>query len=360
MSSSPSEFIVEVVKLGPVNPLPNSDTLSITDVLGGYPCIVKSGTFKEGDLAVYVPIDSMVPTARAEFAFLAREGKEKSRVKAIKLRGTFSQGLLVPVPGLLEGVKVGQDVAELMGVTKYEPPAEKALSLGRGNPLPKQNKNKLIPIYGVEGFKRNKNILMEGEEVCASEKTHGSGFRAARVIRSETRHWIFEFLNRAYLYLKTLLGIQHRAHLIMRHGDVWTQMATKYNIKEILKNWPNWVLYAEVYGDGVQDLTYGCQAGERKLIVFDMYNLKLKEYMEWDELVNFCKTSGLDIVPTVYRGPWAPDVAKLAEGKSLIPGAEKQIREGICVRCIPERTAQNLGRVHLKIVSETYLLRKED
>ena len=53
------EHTIEVVRLGPVRPHGNADSLDITDVHGGYPCVVKRGSFSEGDLAAYVPIDSI-------------------------------------------------------------------------------------------------------------------------------------------------------------------------------------------------------------------------------------------------------------------------------------------------------------
>src|SRR5260370_38515119 len=92
-----SEFVVECVKLGPLVKHPNADTLSIVQV-DGYPCIVKNDTFKEGDLAVYIPVDSLVPTHREElpdFHFLAKPDRTHHRVRAIKLRGVFSMGLLI-------------------------------------------------------------------------------------------------------------------------------------------------------------------------------------------------------------------------------------------------------------------------
>jgi hypothetical protein len=53
------EFSCPVVRVGPVTKHPNADSLSITEV-DGCPVIIKTTDFKEGDLAVYVPIESVV------------------------------------------------------------------------------------------------------------------------------------------------------------------------------------------------------------------------------------------------------------------------------------------------------------
>ena len=74
-----SEFHIEVVRLGPISKHPDADSLSITSVYGdpitgegGYPCIMKTGTFNEGDLVTYVPVDSMAPLDNPHFEFLAK------------------------------------------------------------------------------------------------------------------------------------------------------------------------------------------------------------------------------------------------------------------------------------------------
>jgi RNA ligase (TIGR02306 family) len=53
-----------------------------------------------------------------------RKDIKKFRLKTIRLKGQISQGLALPVsfyPGL-DGLDVGSDVTELLGVEKYDPP----------------------------------------------------------------------------------------------------------------------------------------------------------------------------------------------------------------------------------------------
>src|SRR4051812_24887017 len=110
-----SEFHVEVVRLGAIEPHPNADSLSITRVHGGYPVIIRTGEFRTGDLAVYVPVDSGGPADEPRFAFLG----EPRRIKARRLRGVFSMGLLVPAS---DEWAAGADVRAALRITKYEPP----------------------------------------------------------------------------------------------------------------------------------------------------------------------------------------------------------------------------------------------
>ena len=103
-----STFSVPVVRVGAVSRHPNADTLSLTEVRG-CPVVLRTGSFAEGDLAVYVPVDAVVDTTVPELAFLAAEGKTSVRIRAKRLRGTFSMGLLVAAPA--DAAALADDVA---------------------------------------------------------------------------------------------------------------------------------------------------------------------------------------------------------------------------------------------------------
>lgn len=100
-----------------IQPHPNADRLELAQVLG-WQCVVRKGEFSAGQEIVYVPIDTILPEAPWT-AFLAG----KLRVKTIKLRGSYSQGLVFPLSILPEGVQgwhIGADVGGALGVRKYE------------------------------------------------------------------------------------------------------------------------------------------------------------------------------------------------------------------------------------------------
>lgn len=161
-----SEWSVNVVQIDKISKHPNADTLSIVHVWG-YPVIIRTGDFQEGDKAVYVPVDSIVPDDEP-FKFLAG----KNRIKAKKLRGIFSMGLLVKLPD--NSWEVGKDVAETMGIKKYEE-VEDAIQMG-GDTEYYHNKQ-YIRHYDIEGFRKYGEIFQAGEEVIVTEKIHGCNAR---------------------------------------------------------------------------------------------------------------------------------------------------------------------------------------
>lgn len=104
-----------------IKPIPNADRIEVAQIDGWEVIISKSDNFSQGDKVVYIEIDSKMPKT-PEYDFLK---SRKYVVKTIKLRGQVSQGLVLPLAVLPPGdYKVGDDVTEILGVTKYDPEAE--------------------------------------------------------------------------------------------------------------------------------------------------------------------------------------------------------------------------------------------
>ena len=99
-----------------IQPIPNADKIEVATVLGWKVVIAKEDGFKVGDKVIYIEIDSKVPD-RPEFEFLR---ERKFRVKTIRLRGQYSQGLIVPMSILKnKDYEIGTDVSKELGITYY-------------------------------------------------------------------------------------------------------------------------------------------------------------------------------------------------------------------------------------------------
>src|SRR5271166_5411687 len=103
---------VEVFRVEHMEKHPNADTLSIMKVFN-YQAVVRTSDFNVGDLACYIPPDNVLPD-EPQYAFLSGH----RHIKAAKLRGIMSQGLVLKAP---EGAQPGDDVAELLGIVHYVP-----------------------------------------------------------------------------------------------------------------------------------------------------------------------------------------------------------------------------------------------
>jgi len=322
-----STFKVEVVKLPAFTKHPNADTLFITQIFN-YPVIFsQKENFKEGDLVAYIPVDAVAPMTD-QWAFLG-DSIRSHRIKAKKLRGVFSMGLLTPAP---TNAQIGDDVAAQLGFTKYEEP----------EPIEADAENEkdpgFMPCYtDIEGYRRYSHLLISSEPVIICEKLHGECARFC-FHTGTSRLWV---------------GSRTR---IKKYDEQnrWWKAALIYDLENKLKNAPDKVFYGEVFGT-VQDLRYDAKKGEIFLRFFDVYDIATGQYLNWPVAKQLIENVGLTPVPLLYEGPWSTDLLSLAEGKSTIAN---NVREGFVVRPQQERFSEEVGRVILKMIGEGYLLRK--
>src|ERR1043165_44604 len=100
-ASTDTEFTAEVVRITDVYKHPNADKLEIAlfELAGSgqanYECVIQTGSFKVGQLAVYFSVDCILPTDHPDFKFLTTRldgaGKTHYRLKAARLRGVRSE-----------------------------------------------------------------------------------------------------------------------------------------------------------------------------------------------------------------------------------------------------------------------------
>lgn len=127
--------IASIQKIAEVKKHPNADALDIIRVLN-YECIVKRNEYKVGDLVVFIEPDTVLPDKPWAAFYKAKS----NRVKAIKLRGEWSFGIVESLKKLgLDNPNEyafieGDDIAQLLGVIKYEPPQPQ--DLNAKGPLP--------------------------------------------------------------------------------------------------------------------------------------------------------------------------------------------------------------------------------
>lgn len=318
-----STFEVKVVSIDHLYTHENADSLSIVKVFGenGFPVIVKTSDFIGVDKGCYIPVDSICPNT-PEFEFL---GKSR-RVRAKKLRGIYSEGILIPAK---THWKIGDNVAGELGVKKYEEP----------EPIKMQTDDEPMPTWfqhytDIENFRKYPDIIQPNEQVIVTEKVHGA---CSAFVFKDNRLYVFS----------------HRKCKKFNKDNLWWRAAIQYSLEEKLKNYQDYIFYAETYGN-VQDLKYNHDKGKISLVFFDI--LHKREYVDYMRFIDIMGDLNLPIAPKLYEGCWNVDLLKLAETNSDI--CPDQLMEGIVIRPRPERYHPVIRRVILKVVSQRYLLRK--
>ena len=124
--------LASIQKIVNIEPIEGADKIEKLTVLGWHIVASKSENHNIGDLICYIEPDSRVPEIPM-FEFLK---DRKYIVKTIKLRKQVSQGLVIPLRELeknfnidIATLKEGQDVTDLLGITKYDPEGEKEQKL---------------------------------------------------------------------------------------------------------------------------------------------------------------------------------------------------------------------------------------
>ena len=346
---------------------PNADRLELAQV-GLYRAIVGKGQFETGDYAVYIPEQAVLPPELIEELGLTGRlaGPGKDRVKAVRLRGELSQGI-VCLPTVMADVDLKYahaeelDFAELLGITKWVPPVPVGMS-GTVEAAPG-----LMPWIDIENIKRYPDVFITGEPVEASEKLHGSCLMLTADADTGATYVSSKGVgSRSLSLVEDPTNLYWRA--VHQHG-VAAAAAWLCGLLSARRVG----LFGEVYGKGVQDLHYGCDATRDETIGYALFDISVMDKsgeVRWlpgseiDELLRAVALNGagpqigIPRAPLLYQGPYDYEVlAALAEGRSLLD--PDTIREGLVVRPAVERRSELLGgRAIAKFISPGYLTRK--
>ena len=357
-----SELVVKIIKIDEIFLHDNAERLELAKVCD-WICVVGKNQFKAGDKAIYIPVDSILSEKAENIIFAdSKIQLNHHRVRTIRVRGKVSQGLLVDLSKFpkLAKLDVGTDVAEALGITKYEPPAPSYQQSVPGKKKEKKLENPLFNKYtGLSNIKWYSETLNIGETVAITEKIHGSNVRFGLLPTAANTLWkkilkLFKLLpEHEFVYGSHNVQLQHReGYKGFYSEDVYGALAKKYDIASILK--PGEQIFGELYGSGIQkNYTYGCAQGEHKLVIFDVQVDGV--WLNHNDLVKWCQERKLPMVPILYVGPYSKEVLeKCTSGKSVLVPAQP-VREGCVVRPMVERFAAP-GRVVLKSINPDYLL----
>lgn len=369
-----SEFSCPVVRVT-IETHPNADAIEIARV-GDFQSIVRKGQFVTGDLVCYIPEQALVPENLLRQMNLWDEesgngslsGPDGNRVKAIRLRGVVSQGLVL---GLSKDAthSVGENLAEVLGVTKYEPPIPSNMT-GRIAASSMDATHK----YDFENLKRFPDLFSDGDEVVITEKIHGT-FICVGVVPERQADERF-YKSRVTLASKGL-GAQGFVIDAMEAENLYAQAAHKHGLLDgMLKHYGDLAtrsglpifLMGEVFGctqtsggkKGIQDLTYTGEVLD--FLAFDICfgGRSQSSYLSWDAFVDVCGAMGVPTVPMLYRGPYSKEVVlEYTDGATtLVAGKGAHIREGVVVKTVQDERHPEYGRKIAKSISAAYLLRK--
>ena len=280
--------IASIEKIKKVIRHPAADRLDLVTVLG-YQCVTQRGLYKDGDIVIYIQPDSILP--EEPWAEDYRKYSPK-RIKAVKLRGEWSEGILCNQE-VLKGVvdeslfvesRVGADVSELLGVVHYEPPMPQDLSAKGFLPFG-------IPKTDEERWENMVDRLPFGEKVDITLKVDGQSFSAYYKLDTDE----FGVLGRTMEYK---LDCQNNYTAQVQRYDLENKLRTfckKHGVSLCLRG--------ESYGNGIQKGEHNPHSSKPAgLAIFSVYLIDERRYARKGDpfyFPNICKEMDLPTVKII-------------------------------------------------------------
>lgn len=367
-----------IQKIKSLSPIVGADKIEKAEVLG-WELVVKKGEFNVGDLCVYCEIDSVFPDI-PPFEFLR---SKKFRIKTIKLKNQISQGIafstsiLAEVDPAYKGavLKVGQDVTEALGITKYDPEASSDI-------VPEQEKKSWLAnkysflkwkLTGIKPVKRGSfpsdvpktdEIRVqkmgtsleqrEGYPIYITEKLEGS---SATFIHRKVGNWFARFIGTDYSFQicsrNTTVFNSDKGNSLESNAHALCRIAEKYSIMEKMKDLDrNLAVQGESIGGKIQGNIY--KLPELDFRVFLIFDIDNKKYLSLYETALVCDRLGLTMVPVItWLDLIRNDIkyyVELSKGKSMLN--PNILREGIVIRGLNDNFS-------FKSINPEYLLKQD-
>jgi RNA ligase (TIGR02306 family) len=337
--------LASIRKIADIRPIPDADAIEVA-VVDGWKVVVKKGEYSVGDFAVYLEIDSWVPTELAPFLSKGQEPREYNgvkgeRLRTVKLRGQVSQGLLLPFTASM-AIKIGAgsgarfedyaalDVTEFLGIQKWEPvlPAQlqgQVRGMFPTNLIPKTDQERIqncFPEIEAKG-------AVTYEVTMKLDGTSCTIFRWEGELRVCSRN------------LELKVNDENKDN---------TLVAIALEIGDRIPE--GFALQGELMGPNIQGNREGFR--EHKFFVFDVFLIKEHAYAGPAYRRALCKEYGFEHVPVLYQVSAAP--ASVDAGLALAegPSIAHKIREGLVWKCNEDPSFS------FKTISNQFLLKSGD
>ena len=338
-----------VATINEIKPIEGADNIEQV-VAGGWNCIAQKNTYKVNDFVIVATTDAVIPIELSDTLNVTNYLRKGQRVRTVKLRGVYSECLLIPMKfnkqPIGDNYSDGKDMMEIMGISKYEPPV-KQIQLASGKKIRYQDNPNFHVYYKFPNAKNVPGMFTEDDMVEISRKIHGTNARYGIVKKKKLSilDKVKKFFGNEWIEYEYVYGSHNLEKGSDSQGfygtDVWQTIAEKYFIREKLwdmfklsKRYYNIedsiVIYGEIYGAGIQKN-------------YD-YGLTEIDYVGFDTTINgeYCDASrsfiiqnelGLPYVPVLAIDNWSQELQDNLVFNNFIEGT-KVPHEGIVIKAL--------------------------
>jgi len=418
-------YACSVVEIKGVFPIEGADKIQRCNVNGND--VVISKDIKIGDKMLYFVSGTRLNSDYCKYNNLLDKAEfnidstkkgfisyKQFRIKAIKLKGIISDGMLMPLDSLdafhldlKKNVKVGDeftDIGDYSLCEKYFVPVRNSNPGGKAPKQPKRIsrlvENQFFLHGDTDNLRKNIHKINPNDIIGIHYKKHGTSFVAGNILVKKNLKWYERLAKRLGLdIVDTQYDIVYSSRKVVKNEylntetgagyygeDIWGEVA-----KEIGHLIPkNWTLYGEILGytsSGAyiqQDFDYGCEQGKHKFYVYKISVVNSDGkliYLTDKQIEEYCEKVGLLYKDTfIYYGKAYALFSKLI-GKSknkdfdleewqnkFLELLEKEYNEKDCYMCtnkVPEegviiRIEKTFEYEAYKLKSKRFLLKESE
>jgi RNA ligase (TIGR02306 family) len=354
--------------IGEIRPIEGADNIELA-IVNGWHAITKKGEYEVGNKVVIATTDAVIPVELSDLMGVTGYLRKGQRVRTVKLRGVYSECLLIPfkylAPKSLENnVNEGHDMMGILGITKYEPPV-KMVEMSVGGRKFKYHQNPNFHVYyKFPNLKNVPDLFTEEDKVTITRKLHGTNARYGIVRKKKLSllDRVRKFFGNKWIEFEYVYGSHNVEKGSTSQGfystDVWRTVDEQYNIQNKLWDYvkkyfiperlgTGMVIYGEIYGHGIQkNYDYGLTD-----IRFAGFDIEIDGvYQEFFTERGIFVEMDLPKVDLLYTGPWNKEIQDSFVFGNFIEGT-KVPHEGIVVKCLS-------GERHkvAKVINPDYLI----
>lgn len=343
--------LASVQQISNLTPIEGKDRIEMGSILG-WTVIVQKNIYTNGDKVVFCEVDAKFP----EDPFWSDLTRTNYVVKAYKCKTPtgklYGQGYCFPISVFYdylqeknklngfnhESFLVGDDVSNLLGVTKHETVAQPSKHTG----FPVADfPSHFIPITEEERIQSNMELLdkLKGKPYAIRLKVDGTSWTSC----------IFESEQIVCTH-KNILGDP----LIYNYPSRYWDLFYKYPGISVL-NKLGFAVQAEMYGVGIQSNKLGID--DVRLYVFSIIDTSSRLYVSDDALEFLCREYSVPICPLIEKGDNfnynLSDLYNIADNLKYQPSGKNA--EGMVVRSA-HRTVHEYddNRISFKVLSREY------
>ena len=347
------------------NILPIKDADMIEQlVIDGWNVVAQKGIHSVGDIIVYFEIDSFLPIEDVRFETFMKfgvntfEGKQGHRVKTKRLRGVYSQGIVIPLkefPEIVEPLP-DTDYAELFGVVKYEKQEVTGFSGDAKGTFPwflqKSDQDRIQNVYG-----RLSNSDLADKEFVGTLKMDGSSITVFAVDKSkyvpDSEDVVGVDIAIGYCSRNQQLKMPYTSE------DGWFEKTGKFyqgasnsdlfvKVAELCSiTGKSLAIQGELVGQGIQG---NFEKFEKyQVFAYNIFDVDAGKFVDYKTFLEYAAMVDLQIVPEAYPaqtilGKGVAEIVAMADGKGLLAN----YREGIVWKQVD-------GDCQFKAISNKYL-----